>query len=141
MNFDNYVPKNAAKYLDGFNRRKYIPLMKEYMDNCWSFFAELEHCEDMDAVAKELVDELDSRVTGLFKKRQFCDIQYFLLAYAAPAAIRQNTEKSLAFAEATRKAWTERHPDMPYECPSIEKLTGGFSNTILGFPVNNIGGK
>ena len=138
MTFENYVPQNVAKYLDGFNRKKYIEIMKAYMDNCWSFFSELEHCEDVDALAKELVDELDSRVTGLFKKRQFCDIQYFLLSYAAPAALRQNTEKSLAFAEATRKIWIERHPDMPYECTTIEKLSGGFSNTIFGFPV---GGK
>ena len=138
MTFENYVPHNVSKYLDGFNRRKYTPLMKEYLDNCWSFFAELEHCEDVDAVAKELVDELDGRATGLFKKRQLCDIQYFLLAFAAPAALRQNTEKSLAFAEATRKAWIEKHPDMPYECTSIEKLVSGFNNTILGFPV---GGK
>lgn len=138
MNFENYVPRNVSKYLDGFNRRRYTPLMKAYLDDCWGFFAELEHCEDVNTAAKELVNELDSRVSGLFKKRQLCDIQYFLLVYAAPAALRQNTEKSLAFAEATKNAWIERHPDMPYECTTIEKLIGGFNNTILGFPV---GGK
>lgn len=141
MTFENYVPTNIKKYLDGFNRRKYAGLMKEYMDNCWSFFSELEHCEDVNAVAEELVNEIDSRVTGFFKNRQFCDIQYFLLAYAAPAAMRQNTEKSLAFAEATKNAWIARHPDMPYECTTIEKLSGGFSNTILGFPVSFGGDK
>ncbi len=138
MNFENYVPLNVAKYLDGFNRRKYAQIMQTYMDDCRSFFSELEHCEDIDAAAKELVERIDSRITGLFKKRQFCDIQYFLLAYAAPAALRQNTEKSVAFAEATRNAWIARHPDMPYECTTIEKLSDGFSNTILGF---SIGGR
>ena len=135
MNFDSYVPANISKYLDGFNRKKYAQIMKAYLDDCQSFFAELEHCEDVDTAAKELVDRIDSRVTGLFKKRQFCDIQYFLLAYAAPAALQQNTEKTIAFSEATRNAWIARHPDMPYECTTIEKLSSGFSNSILGFPI------
>lgn len=135
MDFESYVPSNVSKYLDGFNRRKYSQLMEVYQEDCRGFFSELEHCENVDAVAKELVDRIDGRVAGLFKKRQYCDLQYFLLAFAAPAALRQNTEKSVAFAEATKNAWIAKHPDMPYECTTVEKLSGGFSNTILGFPV------
>lgn len=140
MDFEKYVPSNVSKYLEGFNRRKYPGTMKAYLDENREFFSEIEHCENIDAVAKELVSWIDGRVKGLFRKRQLCDIQYFLLAYAAPAALRQNTEKSAAFAEAVKNAWVASHPDMPYECTTIEKLSDGFSNSVLGFSLNSFGG-
>ena len=132
MNFEAYIPSDITKYLDGFNRRKYAGLCESYLAGCKGFFAELEQCEDVEAVAKELVEWMDSRVTGIFKGRKHCDFQYFLLSYAAPAAVEQNTEKALAFAEATKNAWMARHPNMPYECVSMEQLSKGFSNSILG---------
>lgn len=140
MNFESYIPSNVSKYLEGFNRRRYSQICDIYKEECRDFFAAIEQCGDIDAAAKELVDWMDGRVTGIFKKRQYCDLQYFLLAFAAPAALAQNTEKSAAFAEATRKAWVERHPDMPYECTTMEHLSNGFSNTIFGLPLS-FGGK
>jgi len=140
MNFDSYIPSNVSNYLDGFNRRKYSQVCEIYLEDCKEFFAGIDNCEDIDTAAKELVDWMDGRVTGLFKKRQYCDLQYFLLAFAAPAALQHNTEKSIAFAEATKNAWMAKHPDMPYECTTMEKLSDGFSNTIFGLNLN-FGGK
>ena len=137
MNYELYIPADFTKYLDSFNRRKFEGACDEYLKQCRPFFDELELCEDIDNAAKELVQWLDGRVSGLFKQRKFCDLQYFLLTFAAPAALEQNSEKASAFAEAVKNEWIAHHPDMPYECVAFERLKNGFSNKIFGL---NIGG-
>lgn len=141
MDFELYIPANVTRYLDGFNRKRYAGLCDEYMEMSRPFFEELERCGDIDTAAEELVAWMDGRVKGLFKQRKFCDLQYFLLVFAAPAALERHSEAADAFAEAVRAKWSLRHPDMPYECASFEKLNSGFSNKIFGFSVGGGDGK
>ena len=108
MNFELYIPANITSYLDGFNRKRYAALCDEYMKLCQPFFDELEQCADIPAAARELAQWMDGRVSGLFKKRKFCDMQYFLLIFAAPAALERHSEKADAFAEAEFRAWVAR---------------------------------
>lgn len=141
MNFELYIPANITSYLDGFNRKRYAALCDEYMKLCQPFFDELEQCADIPAAARELAQWMDGRVSGFFKKRKFCDMQYFLLTFAAPAALERHSEKADAFAEAVRSEWMARHPDMPYECTDFERLRNGFSNKIFGFSIGSGDGK
>ena len=102
MNFELYIPANITSYLDGFNRKRYAALCDEYMKLCQPFFDELEQCADIPAAARELAQWMDGRVSGLFKKRKFCDMQYFLLTFAAPAALENLPAPDAVFIGGTK---------------------------------------
>lgn len=136
MNFDLLVPQNINDYLNNFNRVGYAKTFERYCDAVAGFMSGLESCGNLNRAAEELVDQLDARVKGLFKKRQICDIEYFLMEYACPAALKFGTEKSRAFAETLCEVWGQRHPDFKFQLATFELFRDNFSNAIFGIKMN-----
>ena len=136
MNYKLLVPEHIPDYLDGFNKRNYEKFFKKYMDTATGFFNELETRSDPTAAAAELVEYLNGTVKGLWKRRQYCDIQFFLMEYTAPGAVKYGSEKSLAFAEALKNAWADKHPDMRFEVADYERFRDNFNTAIFGINMN-----
>ena len=136
MNVDLLVPQNINDYLNNFNRKAYDKTFGQYCDGIAGFMNELESCGNLRRTAEELVDQLDARVKGLFKKRQICDLEYFLMEYTGPAALKFGTEKSRAFAEALCEVWGQRRPDARFQLATYELFRDNFSNAIFGIKMN-----
>ena len=135
MNFDLLVPENINDYLNNFNKRGYDKTFAQYCDSIAGMMAELEGA-DLRMTAEKLVDHLDARVKGLFKKRQLCDIEYFLMEYTGPAALKIGTEQSRAFAQTLCEVWGQRHPDAKFQLATFELFRDNFSNAIFGIKMN-----
>lgn len=136
MNFRQIIPADIPDYLNGFNRRKYSSFFKQYEELSRPFFEELEASGDAEAYAKELEEQIQAGIKGLFKGRQYCDMQFFLMTYTAPAALERANETSSAFAEALKNAWAVRHPDMAFNIADYDTFANGYNNTIFGFKVD-----
>ncbi|MDO4982466.1 MAG: hypothetical protein Q4E35_02795 [Eubacteriales bacterium] len=136
MDFRQIVPADVPDYLSGFNRRKYGQFFKRYEELSRPFFEELEASGDAEGFAKEVEEQIHGSIKGLFKGRQYCDTQFFLMTYTAPAALKRGNETSAAFARELRDAWAKRHPDMAFQLADYDTFANGYNNTIFGFKVD-----
>lgn len=141
MNTKLFIPEYISDYLNAFNRKSYPSKFKKYLEETRDFFSELEAQENIEEIAAQTVETLNSMVKGLWKQRQFCDIEFFLMEYACPAALEFGTEKSKDFAEKLRDAWAQSHPKLRFELADFEKFNSNFNTAIFGINMNWGGNK
>ena len=140
MNFNALIPAAIGDYLNAFNRTDYSIAYERYVNGLKDFFRELSACADPKAAAEDVIAYADARVTGLWKKRKLCDMQYFLMLYASPALL-DASDAGRELAEAIREGWCARHPDAVYRLGTYAELSSGFNDTILGFKLPGGGSK
>ena len=136
MELRQIIPFDIPDYLNGFNRRKYSQYFKQYEELSRPFFEALEVSGDAQGFAEELEAQINGSIKGLFKGRQYCDMQFFLMTYTVPAALKRGNQVCADFAEALRSAWAARHPDMAFKLADYDTFANGYNNTIFGFKVD-----
>lgn len=132
MNFDILFPADISDYLNAFNRMDYSAAFERYESSLNPFWEGLSLCGDTGSPVENAVQSAERRITGLWKKRKLCDMQYFLMLYMTPALIG-HSEQGRLLAESIQEQWCSRHPDAAYGLGTYAELSSGFNDTILGF--------
>jgi len=103
-----------------------------------------EYAEALEADAAEMangiVRYIDSRISGLWKKRKLLDMRYFLVLYVIPALLELNSDGSHRLVLALHDCWLKTHSGQDFEPMRFSEIASGFNDTVLGFKIPS-GGK
>ncbi len=138
--YEKIIPQNTGEYLDCFNRMDYAAAFERYVKSCDGAARALMACGEYDKVSAQLVEYIDSRITGLWKRRKACDMKYFLMVYTVPMLLLYDSE-GRTLASSLHDCWVGAHPDNDFGTVTHAELASGFNNTVLGFTIPGGGTK
>jgi len=137
--YEKIIPLNTAEYIDRFNRTDYSTAFGRYSTQAGDALAEALEA-DAAEMANGIVRYIDSRISGLWKKRKLLDMRYFLVLYVIPALLELNSDGSHRLVLALHDCWLKTHSGQDFEPMRFSEIASGFNDTVLGFKIPS-GGK